>query len=300
MYTVFLFCTNPARMLHLRSIILLALGCGWILGGLFDTMTPFGIFRSPSTVALPCPKGTSASCPSCPPVPEAAQCPYRPEPGQYLPPPAMPTFRDRTEFGSIAARLGLKRGVELGVRRGEFSVDTLQNWRGCEEYVFVDLWRRQTNYVDTANVDNSEQERRFQETLRRTKQWSKIRKVCRNYTSVCATTFPDDYFDFVYVDARHDRKGCYEDIAAYWPKLRKGGIMAGHDYITQTDLTRERPSERQNWTVNYDGTVDRTGDVVKGAVDEFFMSGTPETNPHYRQVTVGYGERMWWSWAVRK
>ena len=46
--------------------------------------------------------------------------------------------------------------------------------------------------------------------------------------------------------------------------------------------------------------IDHTGDVVKGAVDEFFTSGTPETNPHYRQVTVAYGESMWWTWAVRK
>jgi predicted O-methyltransferase YrrM len=35
------------------------------------------------------------------------------------------------------------------------------------------------------------------------------------------------YFDFIYVDGRHDYCGCYKDLEMYWPKLRKGGIMAG-------------------------------------------------------------------------
>ena len=103
----------------------------------------------------------------------------------------------------------------------------------------------QSEYVDEANVNNNEQESRFQETLKNTEPWSKVRKVCRNYTTVCAATFPDEYLDFVYVDARHDRKGWFDDIASYWPKLRKGGIMAGHDYVRQTDL-----QVHQDWTVN--------------------------------------------------
>ena len=210
-------------------------------------------------------------------------------------PAAVPTFRKRRDLGTIAEKLGLKKGVELGVQRGGFASEVLERWPSCEEYVLVDIWKAQANYVDDANVDDSFQEMRYKATLRNTERWATVRKICRNFTTVCAKTFPDDYFDFVYVDARHDRKGCFEDIATYWPKLRSGGVMAGHDYVRQTDLQRN-----QNWTVNYDGTVDHTWDIVQGAVDEFFMSGTPATNPHYRQVTVGYGEKKWWSWAVRK
>jgi hypothetical protein len=30
---------------------------------------------------------------------------------------------------------------------------------------------------------------------------------------------------------RHDYCGVMEDLVAYWPKLRSGGIIAGHDYV---------------------------------------------------------------------
>ena len=47
------------------------------------------------------------------------------------------------------------------------------------------------------------------------------------------TRFEDNSIDFVYVDARHDYKGVLEDLRLYWPKVRQGGILAGHDYLNQ-------------------------------------------------------------------
>ena len=45
--------------------------------------------------------------------------------------------------------------------------------------------------------------------------------------------YPDEYFDFVYVDARHDRLGVMDDLHAWWPKIADGGMMCGHDFVTQ-------------------------------------------------------------------
>lgn len=39
-----------------------------------------------------------------------------------------------------------------------------------------------------------------------------------------------DNLDYVFVDADHSYDGCKGDIEAWWPKLRPGAIMAGHDY----------------------------------------------------------------------
>lgn len=47
---------------------------------------------------------------------------------------------------------------------------------------------------------------------------------------MCQPRFADGTFDFIYVDARHDRLGVLEDLQAWWPKLRRGGLMAGHYY----------------------------------------------------------------------
>ena len=43
----------------------------------------------------------------------------------------------------------------------------------------------------------------------------------------------DGTVDFVYIDGRHDRPCIDDDLAAWWPKVRSGGILAGHDYVME-------------------------------------------------------------------
>jgi hypothetical protein len=68
--------------------------------------------------------------------------------------------------------------------------------------------------------------------------------------STRARDVADSSLDFVYIDARHDRASVLEDLAAWYPKVRAGGIIAGHDYV--------------------DGTFPSGVFGVKSAVDEFF------------------------------
>jgi hypothetical protein len=65
------------------------------------------------------------------------------------------------------------------------------------------------------------------------------------------------------VDAIHYILGVYTGLVEIWPILNLGGILAGHDNITQydgPDITG------QDWIVNFDGTKDEPETVVKGAV----------------------------------
>lgn len=47
-----------------------------------------------------------------------------------------------------------------------------------------------------------------------------------------AALFPDEHFDFIFVDAAHDYDNVTADLRAWWPKLKVGGTAAGHDYDT--------------------------------------------------------------------
>tara|TARA_B100000287_G_C20626358_1_gene777985 strand:+ start:401 stop:973 length:573 start_codon:yes stop_codon:yes gene_type:complete len=42
--------------------------------------------------------------------------------------------------------------------------------------------------------------------------------------------FENESIDFVYIDADHSYEGVKRDIQLYLPKLKKNGLMAGHDY----------------------------------------------------------------------
>ncbi len=41
---------------------------------------------------------------------------------------------------------------------------------------------------------------------------------------------PDESLDFVYIDADHRFDYVMEDLIAWGRKVRKGGIISGHDY----------------------------------------------------------------------
>lgn len=45
-----------------------------------------------------------------------------------------------------------------------------------------------------------------------------------------AREFDDNSIDFCFIDANHTYPFASRDIAAYLPKMKKGGIIAGHDY----------------------------------------------------------------------
>ncbi|KAL7537419.1 hypothetical protein ACHAXR_007809 [Thalassiosira sp. AJA248-18] len=202
----------------------------------------------------------------------------------------VPTFKHRNDLGDIIQREGLKRGIEVGVQMAHYSAEILSRWHNCTEYHLVDLWGYLENYIDRSNIDQAQQDNHYADAMERVQPWKEKVHVCKNYTSNCASKYEDEYFDFIYVDARHDFKGVWEDLVNYWPKLKKGGILAGHDYVTNDEVLRTG----QDWSVNYDGTKDHTGTVVKGAVDTFAITVC-------RQVTVSYRDKnMFHSFAIRK
>ncbi|PRW61289.1 Capsular polysaccharide synthesis [Chlorella sorokiniana] len=173
---------------------------------------------------------------------------------------------------------------------GLFSEQLLTHWPSCTRFYAVDLWGHQENYNDIANVDQAEQENRYQETRKRLEPWKDKMVFLRNYTTKAAESIPDNSLDFIYVDARHDYCGVKEDLDTYWPKLKSGGILAGHDYLTAGEVSA-KPGETQDWSVCLDGS--KHEGAVKGAVDEFAAA-------HGLSIVVVYDEPAWPSWMARK
>lgn len=202
----------------------------------------------------------------------------------------LPTLPTRDAIGSLLQQLNMTVGAELGVQRGDFAKTTLDQWSHAETYVLVDLWGQQEHYKDLANVDDQAQENFKKEALTKLNAHEQKLVVCRNYTSVCVTQFKDGYFDYIYVDARHDYKGVLEDINLWWPKLKVGGIMAGHDYIDTEEVAK---ISGQDWSVSADGTVNPEGKAVKSAVDEWAAE-----NRQVLQIT--FRDAPWNTWVTRK
>lgn len=55
--------------------------------------------------------------------------------------------------------------------------------------------------------------------------------LIKNNSEEESKNYPDNYFDIVYLDADHDERSVKNDILHWLPKVKKGGVICGDDYV---------------------------------------------------------------------
>jgi len=119
---------------------------------------------------------------------------------------------------------GFNKGVEVGVYKAEFTEKFAQE--GLEIYG-VDPWMAQ-------GYEGHEHQQKRQDFL-----YGHAQRVLAKYpnarlirkTSVeGAKDFKNESLDFIYIDGNHGLKYVIEDLWEWSRKVRKGGIIAGHDW----------------------------------------------------------------------
>jgi predicted O-methyltransferase YrrM len=59
--------------------------------------------------------------------------------------------------------------------------------------------------------------------------------INKGFSAEVLSTFPDDYFDWVYIDGNHQYDFVRSDMAMSFKKVRSGGIIAGDDFFWKKD-----------------------------------------------------------------
>ena len=163
------------------------------------------------------------------------------------------------------------KGVEIGVFKGEFSKHILNNWEGT--LYMVDVWRPLGDeYEDDSNHKGHLDA--YQETMENIKGFENRGIMVRATSEVASDMFQDESLDYIFIDANHAYDFVVEDINLWFPKLKKGGMFSGHDYINM-DWYND-PNFAPNGKDKYiyssmlDGTPIYNGVFgVNPAVDEF-------------------------------
>jgi hypothetical protein len=135
-------------------------------------------------------------------------------------------LRDRETIFASLPRGGI--GAEIGVDWGEFSKVIFQRAEPRLLYL-IDCWEEQPVEIYGHDPANSAHDVKYKQCLRWFATNEQIRMI-KAYSLDAAPCFPDQYFDWLYIDANHLQ--CYADIRAWWPKVKSGGWMMGHDYVT--------------------------------------------------------------------
>lgn len=116
-----------------------------------------------------------------------------------------------------------KSGVvaELGVDEGHFSkkIFTINNPKKLH---LIDFW---------GSKRFSQKKRTDVENLFADEIAAKTVEINLGLSTTVVHQFNAEYFDWIYVDTTHAYQLTIAELEAYRPKMKKGGIIAGHDYI---------------------------------------------------------------------
>ena len=124
--------------------------------------------------------------------------------------------------------------VEVGVQGGGFAAYMLKK-TNPKQLFLIDCWVYQDPNIyddEEANVSNDLQENLYQETKQRFANDSRV-TVLRDFSKNAVSQFADESLDWVYIDANHSYDAAKEDIDLWWPKIKRGGILSGHDYAVR-------------------------------------------------------------------
>lgn len=133
---------------------------------------------------------------------------------------------NRDFLGSFLNEQGLTgTGVEVGVNKGENAKNILRHWHGSKLYL-VDPWRKLDDYNDTVNK-NFDPNTYSSVKIRFAKYGERV-EIIKAMSHEAAKVVPND-LDFVYIDANHAYEYVKQDIELWYPKVKSGGILSGHD-----------------------------------------------------------------------
>ncbi|MBE3122191.1 MAG: class I SAM-dependent methyltransferase [Thermoplasmata archaeon] len=166
-------------------------------------------------------------------------------------------MKTRNEFGQLLNLMGLvETAVEVGVLAAEFSKVIYSVCR-FKKFYLIDPWKVFGKHNIATQREIDECDVMYQKAFDDVKIWADKNKgieVIRGISPDEAGRFENETIDFVYIDASHLYEDVKADILAWWPKVRKGGILAGHDYYKKpnfTDIKRavDKFIERENKTL---------------------------------------------------
>jgi len=131
-------------------------------------------------------------------------------------------MKNRIELAQHFAKLGFTKGVEVGVCDGIYSEKLMDNIPDLILYG-IDPYTEYPGYPK----ERIEEKRR--QAIERLSKYPNYILVEARSTEA-AKLIPDKSIDFVFIDGAHDYESVMEDIKTWYPKVRDGGILSGHDY----------------------------------------------------------------------
>ncbi len=121
---------------------------------------------------------------------------------------------------------------------GQAVVAEIGSWKGCSTSIIatasggivhaIDTWKGSARTWLAEKARNEDVYKVFEDNMIRLGVWNHIRPM-KMSSQEAVLKFEDESLDMVFLDADHHYEAVKEDIPVWLPKVKKGGILVGHD-----------------------------------------------------------------------
>lgn len=187
----------------------------------------------------------------------------------------MKALGHRNNIPSMLRRAGLNHHVcEIGVRAGQ-NLDQIVQGSKPSEFVGIDSWDSgEISSQNDVGFSQVKQDQLESQVRNKFAKYGERGRIIRGYFFEVCSQFPDGYFDYIYIDADHSYEAVKRDLEDWYPKVRTGGILAGHDYIA-----------KDSKHVKY-GVIEAVDEFVRNHNVRFFAT-TPENYSSWLMLKQG-------------
>lgn len=120
------------------------------------------------------------------------------------------------------------KGIEIGVQYGNNSIMLMQECPNITKLYGIDPYIAYQDW--NAPVTQETQDQTYGIVRENLKQLVDDRyELIRAFSRDVNNRFEDGAYDFIFIDGDHSGLGVLTDLICYEPKVRKGGIISGHD-----------------------------------------------------------------------
>ena len=144
----------------------------------------------------------------------------------------------REDLPELFKQLGFKKGIEIGV---SWAQNIIPYCEMCFEIYGIDPWQDSDDNVYRKIISIAGKHARTVDTVyefakERTAPYPNCHLI-RKLSMDAALDFPRDSLDFAYIDGNHSYGYVAMDLQKWTDRVRKGGIVAGHDYYSHKNMS---------------------------------------------------------------
>lgn len=143
-----------------------------------------------------------------------------------------------------------KVGAEIGVQIGLMAKNILGSLPSIEKYYAIDPWLDYDGYCEgfrskkLTRVPQPQMDHSFKTFIKDTEQYKDRIVLLKMFSSEAVKYIEDGSLDWIFIDGNHSYESLKEDIELYLPKIKKDGLISGHDYGLQLSGVKEAVQEK--------------------------------------------------------